>query len=276
VVDTFTNNFDFTLMTTGGDSGTWGGIANNTIFSPLDAILGGTQAITLSSTNVTLTQTQWNNKAFVLSGTLLANVNLILPLSVNASGGAPSVGGEFIVFNACTGAFTVTVKSQIAATSTAVVPQGRAMVLWADSSSGNVLYANAGYNLTSDFWTTLNANIAIENFIDGQGSVITAGPHGFADIPFNCNINAWTVVSDANGLACDIWRANGAKPTSSAQSIVGGGTQPQSSGSTYAHAAPSGWTSTSLVKGDALVFNVTGAAVIQQCLISLWATRTSS
>lgn len=145
MVDTFTNNFDFTVLTVGGDSGTWGGIVNNTITSPLDLILGGTQAITLSSTNVTLTTTQWQNKAFKLTGTLLANVSLILPLSVNASGGTPGVGGEFVVWNNCSGNFSVTVLTAATGSIGVTVPQGARATLYSDTV--NVWYANDAFSI---------------------------------------------------------------------------------------------------------------------------------
>jgi hypothetical protein len=124
--------------------------------------------------------------------------------------------------------------------------------------------------------TALSLNAAIEFFMDGGGSVISTGVRGYIEVPFACTIAAWTVVSDQNGLVCDIWRANGALPTSSAQSIVGGGNLPQSSGSTYSHAAPSSWTSVSLAKQDVLVFNVTLSSNITKCLVSLDVTRTAA
>lgn len=115
------------------------------------------------------------------------------------------------------------------------------------------------------------ANSAIEVFLDGMGSAITTGNHGYVEVPFDCTILAWTVVSNANGLVCDIWRANAAFPTSS-DSIVGSGNMPQSSGTTYERQAPSGWTSTALAAKDILIFNVTSSSVIEQCLISLTVT----
>jgi hypothetical protein len=41
--------------------------------------------------------------------------------------------------------------------------------------------------------------MAIEYVIDGGGSVITAGTKGYLEVPFNCSINAWTVVGDVAG-----------------------------------------------------------------------------
>lgn len=187
-------------------------------------------------------------------------------------GSALSVGGHFIVDNETTGAFTVTVLTAATGSTGVVVPQGGRTELYSDTV--NVWYADDAFPKTSAFWTSLAQTVAFEPFFDGQGSVITTGIHAYADVPFNCNITEWIMASDQNGLSCDIWRANAALPTSSAQSIVGGGTQPQSSGTTYAAAAPAGWTSTALLKNDCLVFNVTSAANITKCLLSLRATRT--
>jgi microcystin-dependent protein len=142
MVDTATNSFSFPVMTTGSDSGAWGDNITNKLINPLDDILGGTQPITMSPTGDTpLSLTQWKHKAFVLTGTLLANVTLTLPLSINASGGLPSVSGEFIVVNNCTGNFSVTVKSSVASTSSVTVPQAAVALLWCDVS-GFVFYAS--------------------------------------------------------------------------------------------------------------------------------------
>lgn len=141
MADTFTSNFSFIQMTTGTDSSLWGDNCTNNIFTPLDAILGGTQSITMPATGtLTLNLTQWKHKAFLLSGALLANVSLLLPLSVNASGGTPGVGGEFVVWNTCTGNFSVTVATAVSGSTGVTVPQGARATLYSDTI--NVWYAD--------------------------------------------------------------------------------------------------------------------------------------
>ncbi len=142
MVDTPTNNFNFTVLTVGGDSGTWGGIVNTTNTTPLDAILGATQAVTMTSSNVTLTTAQFQNKAFKITGTLTTNLNLILPLTPTGSpdNGAHSVGGHFIVDNETTGAFNITVLTSTGGSTGVAVPQGSRSELYSDGT--NVMFAD--------------------------------------------------------------------------------------------------------------------------------------
>ncbi len=131
------------LQITGSNSGTWGTDANNNLISPLDSILGGAINIVMSNADITLSISQWQNKFFLITGTLVANVNLILPLSPNASGGTPSVNGHFIVQNATTGNFSVTVKTSQSGGPFLgqQVPQGGQPIALI-STSGNILYAD--------------------------------------------------------------------------------------------------------------------------------------
>jgi hypothetical protein len=280
LADTFTNNFNFIHMLTTSDSGVWGDNCTNFIFLPLDIILGGTLLVPMpASSDFNLSTTQWQNKAFKLSGALLANVNLILPLSVNSVGSALGVGGEFVVWNTCTGNFTVTVKTAATGSTGVVVPQGLRSVLYSDTV--NVWRADDGLITQASIWASLAPNIGLETFIDGQGSAITTGNHGTLEVPFNCTLTSWTCTNNlsggSNGIATDVWRANGQLPTSSAQSIVGTGNGPGvGGGGTYLHAAASGWTSTALIKGDILIVNVTAVTNCTQSLVSLNATRTGS
>jgi len=68
--------------------------------------------VTLGGSNVTLTALQAAAPFIEFSGTLTANVNVILPVWV---------GTQWVVANACTGAFTVTVKT--ASGSGVLIPQ---------------------------------------------------------------------------------------------------------------------------------------------------------
>src|SRR6266853_2923516 len=146
MADSFTNNYSLVLQVTASNSGTWGTDVNNNLTSPLDAILGGTQSVAMSSSNVNLTNTQWANKAFKITGTLTQNVTLFLPLSVNASGGTPAVGGEFVVWNATTGGFSISVSTLASGAGAGVtVPQGARSLLYSDTV--NVWYANDAFGI---------------------------------------------------------------------------------------------------------------------------------
>jgi hypothetical protein len=100
--------------------------------------------------------------------------------------------------------------------------------------------------------------------LDGGGSVLTltvpttAGACVLITRP--CTITQWTIWADQSDSATvDIWRANGAVPTS-ANSIVGSGNKPALSSQQINSANPnSSWTSVALVPGDLIGFGLTVA-----------------
>ena len=131
MVDSFTSNRNLTQPLVGGDVGTWGGILNNGVMAQLDLILGATQAISITSADVTLSTAQWNNCAIVLTGALTGDHNLILPFNVNSL--TVAVGGLFVVQNNTTGAHKVTVITAAAGSTGVTVPQGTTAYLFSDT-----------------------------------------------------------------------------------------------------------------------------------------------
>jgi hypothetical protein len=170
MADSFTSNFDLVLQVTGSNSGTWGDDVNNNLTTPLDNILGGTQALVMSGADVTLSLSQWQHGAFKITGTLTANVNLILPLSPNAIGGTPGVGGKFVVDNQTTGAFTITVKTAATGSTGVAAPQGGRRLLYSDTV--NVVYAES---------QIINASLAVMGAwqLKGNPTGSSASPSDF-------------------------------------------------------------------------------------------------
>ena len=73
-------NRAYLLQTSGENPGTWGldpGLNGN--FNKIDTNLGGVTTVALSSSNVTLSATQYANGTIRLTGTLTANVQVIFP-----------------------------------------------------------------------------------------------------------------------------------------------------------------------------------------------------
>lgn len=92
----------------------------------VDKRSGGIQSVSLSSTNVTLTQAQCQNVNVYLTGVLTANVDLLFP---------SGVAGFYILHNNCTGSFTVTAKSAGGGAQTVLAfPQARTL-LWTDGTN---------------------------------------------------------------------------------------------------------------------------------------------
>lgn len=140
MVDSVTNNRNIVQPLVGGDIGTWGGILNSGVAAQLDLVLGGTQAISMTSLDVTLSVPQWNNAAINLTGVLTGNHSLILPFNSNSA--TVAVGGLFVVANNTTGPFNVTVITQASASTGVAIPQGVRSFLYSDMT--NVWFADDG------------------------------------------------------------------------------------------------------------------------------------
>ena len=197
MADTFTSNYNFIIASTGSDSGVWGSNLNSYIFNPLDTILGATVAVTLTSSNVTLTLTQWvSGGAFKLTGALTTNVSLILPLSPNASGGTPAVGGKFVVDNECTGNFTVTVLTAASGSTGVVVPQGSRSSLYSDTV--NVWFADESRSAKiAGYAGNPNGNVA--------GVAANAATGTPASLVLNTNTNQVYSCTTTGNAASAVW-----------------------------------------------------------------------
>lgn len=115
------------LMADGENSNTWGQKTNANL-SLVENAISKRQALTLGGVDVTLTDTQYaDNQArslcLALSGTVSANINVIVP----------SRSKMYLIDNATSGAFTVTVKT--AAGSGVVCTQGKITLIYVDGTN---------------------------------------------------------------------------------------------------------------------------------------------
>ena len=146
--DPVTNNYGLTQPTVGGDLNTWGGVLNSAVIGVLDTILGANLAVSITSNDVTLTTSQFQNAIFVVSGALTGNRNLIIPLSPNSV--TLACGGHFVVVNNTTGNFNLTVLTAATASTGVVVPQGFTAFLYSDGTNvGFCSNGLPGYALAS-------------------------------------------------------------------------------------------------------------------------------
>lgn len=95
----------------------------------------GAASVTMTSSNVTLTNLQAGFDVIILSGTLTANLNLVFPTWKKG----------WTIINNCTGAFTVTAKTA-SGTGVGVLPSNVAQIL------------GDGTNITSGFGSSFSAN----------------------------------------------------------------------------------------------------------------------
>jgi hypothetical protein len=143
---------------------------------------------------------------------------------------------------------------------------------WADQSGA---YAqNAEYQAGLAAAAAANAGAAsIVCHIDNGGGVIGVGTKATIEVPFDCTINQWTLLTDVGGnLTVDVWKTTYASYptassiTASAKPAVAGASKNQSSTLT-------GWT-TLLSAGDLLSFVVTGTpSTITRATLCLKVTR---
>jgi hypothetical protein len=104
----------------------------------IDRGFGGVQSkSTTGSTPVNLNITETQNLVLIISGTLVANALVTLPLNTAASG---IVAGQWIVKNITAGSFTVTISPTSGGGTSVVIPQGETVSIFSDGT--NVAFAD--------------------------------------------------------------------------------------------------------------------------------------
>jgi len=175
----FTTNKGYSVQAAGTNAGTWGAGStdslNDGVIEILDDNLGGSTSLSLSASNVLLTQAQARNGLFQCAGTLLANVQI-----------SPDAGvlmtGFYFWENVTTGNFTVTFSNGVG--SAVTLPQSRRGILWVDSTSGPRIFSS----------------------IDGTGNIL---PSGTSMVFYNTAVpSGWTVVG-LNDYALKVVSASG-------------------------------------------------------------------
>ena len=157
MASTYTTNLHVELQGTGDNSGTWGTVLNTTALTIIDQCLGDVQAVSLSSSNVTLTTSQSQHNYFRLTGSLSANVTVTWP----------AIGRSNYVYNATTGSYSVTLANAGGGT-TVVIPQGNGLFITQDPTNGVIadpipfgtLQAIAG-GTTIDLGTAPARNVSV-------------------------------------------------------------------------------------------------------------------
>ena len=173
-----------TVQATGENSGTWGQITNTNLLILEQAIggydaLGITSGATLTFTNGALSNGK--NQVLKLTGTIGGAVNVVVPDSVEKT---------YVIDNATTGAFTVTVKTTSGTGVTwAAADKGTKMVY----SDGTNVVDTAFTDLSSDYSPQLSADLDTN---DNNITIDTA--HGILDENGNQQITFTTAGSAVN------------------------------------------------------------------------------
>ena len=94
---------------------------------------------------------------------------------------------------------------------------------------------------------------------------IKAGDKAYRTIPFDCTITGWYLDTNSAGNITIEIKEDLQTPTS----ITGTGTKPFLSSQTENDSSPVGWTKTSFLKGDIIIFEVEAGATINDVVFSL-------
>ena len=160
MADTFTSNLRFTEQTVGGNANTWGGI-NNAQFQLIEEALTKIEAITdTSGTRVLTTANGATDEARSMmlhaTGTLSGNLTIEVPA-------LPKV---YLIRNATSGAFTLTVK--VNGQTGVLVTQGKTNLVYCDGTDinpTNVAEADNAATATLAADSTLAAGLTPSTFL---------------------------------------------------------------------------------------------------------------
>lgn len=182
MVATYTTNKNLTKPGNNDNIDTWD-VPVNANSDIIDKALAGVKAVSLSSSDVALTQTDAQSLRISLTGTLTANVNVTIPTGI---------AGFWLVNNQTTGAFTVTIKN-VAGTGV-TVSQGLRTIVFSDATNCYL----------ADDRVTPPANNGITNALLAQmatltiKSNITGGTANAADNTLSSILDA--VIGSTRGL----------------------------------------------------------------------------
>jgi hypothetical protein len=154
-----------TVQATGENSGTWGQITNTNLLI-LEQAIGGFSSVALNATTgATLTYSNGalsNGKDAVikLTGTITTSVNVIIPDSVEKT---------YIIENATSGGFTVTVKTS-----------SGTGVTWGATDKGIKMVYSDGTNIVDTAFTKLSSDYTptLSGILDTNGNDIVVDNGG--------------------------------------------------------------------------------------------------
>jgi len=136
MASTYSANLRLELIGTGEQQGQWGATTNANLGTLLEQAIGGFESITVGGTDVTLTTAdgavdQARNMVLNFTGTPGAARNVICPAAEKI----------YIVKNATTGGFAVTMKTAAQVTGISI-PNGATAVLYVDGTNVNLVSQN--------------------------------------------------------------------------------------------------------------------------------------
>lgn len=167
----YTTNLSLAQPVVGTESGTWGDDVNNGITAYLDIAIAGGLAITITTTDVTLTNTQGTSSGTNIGSTTaqyaILNINGAMTAARNLI--LPSSSKSYIINNATTGGYALTVKG--ASTTGITLSNGeKAIVAWNGTDYAKIVSSLTTYTTTQTF---TGSSSALAVILTNAAEVIT-------------------------------------------------------------------------------------------------------
>ena len=210
----YTTNLALGQPVTGTESGTWGDDVNNAVTSYLDIAIAGGLAITVTTADVTLTITQGTSVATNIGSTTaqyaILNVSGAMTAARNLI--VPSSSRQYVINNACTGGFLLTVKGS-ATTGVTLVNGEKAHVFWTGTDYSKLSNTPGG---AGTFSSITNTGLT-------SGRVVFSTTAGLETDSANLTFDG-TNLTLLGGTANGVTYLNGSKVLTSGSALVFDGT----------------------------------------------------
>jgi hypothetical protein len=165
MANTTSADLKLTVQATGENSGTWGQITNTNLLI-LEQAIGGFSSVALNATTgVTLTfsngaLSNGKNQVIKLTGTITTSVNVIIPDSVEKT---------YVIENATSGGFTVTVKTS-----------SGTGVTWGATDKGIKMVYSDGTNVVDTAFTEVSSDYSptLSGILDTNGNDVVIDDAG--------------------------------------------------------------------------------------------------
>jgi len=168
----YTTNLALGQPVTGTESGTWGDDVNNAVTSYLDIAIAGSLSISITTADVTLANTQGTSSATNIGSTTAqyAILNITGAKTAARNLNLPVTSKSYIINNAGTGGFTLTVRGVTPTTGVTLADGEKAIVAWNGTD-----YAK----ITSSIVSTFTGILPVANGGTNSSATPTSGGVGY-------------------------------------------------------------------------------------------------
>jgi len=168
----YTTNLALGQPVTGTESGTWGDDVNNAVTSYLDIAIAGSLSISITTADVTLANTQGTRSATNIGSTTAqyAILNITGAKTAARNLNLPVTSKSYIINNAGTGGFTLTVRGVTPTTGVTLADGEKAIVAWNGTD-----YAK----ITSSIVSTFTGILPVANGGTNSSATPTSGGVGY-------------------------------------------------------------------------------------------------